>query len=218
MHQISLTRNDALLLVDIQNDFLPGGSLAVPDGDAVLEPANRLIALYRDDGLPVYASRDWHPPEHSSFRAQGGPWPPHCVAHTHGAAFADALALPEDAVIVSKATTRGEDAYSAFRDTSLAERLRAHGVDRLAVCGLATDYCVLNSVNDALALGFRVLLVVDAIRAVDLHAGDGERAIARMVQAGAVLVETRPASLLDAAALIDIGGAEVPDRLLGPGP
>jgi nicotinamidase/pyrazinamidase len=218
MRTITLTHNDALLIVDVQNDFLPGGSLAVPCGDAVIAPANLLIALYGEHGLPVYASRDWHPPGHVSFQPRGGPWQPHCIAHTPGAAFPDALMLPPDAVVISKATARDSDAYSAFRDTALAEQLRAHGAERIAVCGLATDYCVLNSVSDALALGFQVLLVTDAIRAVDVHPDDGERAIAQMVARGAVPVKTRPASLLNEAALVDPAGAERPGRLLDPPP
>jgi nicotinamidase/pyrazinamidase len=206
MQPIRLTHGDALLVVDVQNDFLPGGALAVPGGDAVLGPANTLVQLFSDHGLPVYASRCWHPPDHCSFTPQGGPWRPHCVAHTHGAAFPDALALPPSAVVISKGTASSPDAYSAFRDTPLAEQLAAHGIERLAVCGLATDYCVLNSVCDALALGFQVLLVQDGVRAVELNPGDGARAIAEMTAQGAVPVHTRPASLLDEAALVEPNG------------
>jgi nicotinamidase/pyrazinamidase len=186
MRAIALTSADALLIVDVQNDFLPGGSLAVAQGDEVIAPANGLITLYREHGLQVYASRDWHPFGHCSFIEQGGPWPPHCIADTRGAAFADQLALPADAIIVSKAQTREADAYSAFRGTGLAHRLRTRAIGRLAVCGLATDYCVLNSVRDALALGFRVLPVLDAIQAIDACPGDGARAIAWMIARGAV--------------------------------
>jgi nicotinamidase/pyrazinamidase len=217
MRPIRLTHGDALLVVDVQNDFLPGGALAVPDGDAVLAPANTLIQLYAEHGLPVYASRCWHPPDHVSFEAQGGPWPPHCVAHSHGAAFPEALALPASAAVISKGTSSGADAYSAFRDTTLAEQLAAHGVERVAVCGLATDYCVLNTVSDALALGFQTLLVLDGVRAVEVNPGDGERAIAQMTAQGAVPVHTRPASLLDEAALVEpvANGGNHASRLLG---
>lgn len=202
MLPITLTRTDALLIVDVQNDFLPGGALAVADGDAVIAPVNRLIELYGEHGLPVYASRDWHPLEHCSFKPQGGPWPPHCVAHTHGAAFPDSLALPPDAVVISKASERGTDAYSAFRGTTLADQLHAHGATRLAVCGLATEYCVLNTVDDALALGFQAIVVLDAVRAIDASPGDGERAIALMAQHGAVLVHSAPPTLLGETALL----------------
>jgi nicotinamidase/pyrazinamidase len=188
MHPITLGRTDALLIVDVQNDFLPGGGLAVERGDEVIEPINRLIGLYGEHGLPVYASRDWHPLGHCSFKDAGGPWTPHCIAHTPGAAFPDALALPPSAVIISKARTRGADAYSAFGGTALAGQLRLRGIERLAVCGLATDYCVLNTVRDALALGFDVLLVQDAIRAVEVEPGDGKRAVASMRARGAVPV------------------------------
>ncbi len=181
-------QGDALVIVDVQNDFLPGGRLAVPEGDAVMAPLNRYIALFQARGLPVYATRDWHPPDHCSFTAQGGPWPPHCVAETAGAAFAADLHLPADAVVVYKATLQGKDAYSGFEGTHLAEHLRDRQVSRLFIGGLATDYCVLNTVKDALAAGFRVLLLTDAIRAVELEAGDGERAIADMQRAGAQLI------------------------------
>jgi nicotinamidase/pyrazinamidase len=180
---------DALILVDIQNDFLPGGALAVPAGDAVIAPLNAWIARFASAGLPVFATRDWHPIDHCSFAARGGPWPPHCIAGTPGAAFAPALALPANATIVSKATTAEADAYSGFAGTDLHVWLQAAGVRRFFVGGLATDYCVLNTVRDALALGYHVMLLQDAIRAVDVKPGDGERAIAAMVAAGATAVK-----------------------------
>ncbi|TFW31301.1 isochorismatase family protein [Massilia horti] len=216
MRQIALTRGDALLVVDIQNDFLPGGSVAVPEGDHVIAPADQLIRLYHEHGFPLFFTRCWHPPGHCSFQERGGPWAPHCIAHTHGAAFPDALQVPEDAAIISKATGRDEDAYSGFRGTALAEQLRAHGVQRLAVLGLATDFCVLNTVSDALATGFRVMVVQDAVRAVDANPGDGERALALMAERGALLVHSRPASLLNEAALVDPAGVESQDKLLDP--
>ena len=176
---------DALLIVDVQNDFLPGGSLAVPRGDSVVPVLNRYLEIFAEQNLPVYATRDWHPPLHCSFRAQGGPWPPHCVAKTSGAAFAAALQLPPAAVIVSKATTPEQDAYSGFQGTDLDSRLHAAGIRRLYIGGLATDYCVLNTVRDALRLGYRVLLLGDAIRAVDVQPGDGLRAEEEMTGLGA---------------------------------
>ncbi|SFC80196.1 isochorismatase family protein [Massilia yuzhufengensis] len=188
MSAIVLGKGDALLIVDLQNDFLPGGSLAVPRGDLVLDPINALIGLYHGRGLPLYASRDWHPGEHCSFSAQGGPWPPHCVADSPGAQFSAALRLPSEAIVVSKAVTAAEDAYSAFNGTGLARRMLADGVQRLAICGLATDYCVLNTVLDAIDAGFEVLLVHEAMRAVEVKPGDGDRAIARMLSKGAVPV------------------------------
>ncbi|MEW6312529.1 MAG: isochorismatase family protein [Pseudomonadota bacterium] len=187
---IALRAGDALLLVDVQNDFLPGGALAVPHGDEVIVPLNRLIERFGVHGLPVYATRDWHPVGHCSFRERGGPWPPHCLADTRGARFPTQLALPEGAVVISKATTPDKDTYSGFEGTDLDERLRERSVQRLAIGGLATDYCVLNTVRDALKLRYRVLLVRDAIRAVEVHAGDGERAIAEMEARGALSVDS----------------------------
>jgi nicotinamidase/pyrazinamidase len=185
MKNLTLGFGDALLVVDVQNDFLPGGSLAVERGDEVVPLLNHCLALFAGKKLPVYASRDWHPPDHISFRARGGPWPPHCVAGTHGAEFSASLMLPPGAGIISKADTRERDAYSAFGGTDLDRRLKAAGVRRLFTGGLATDYCVLNTVKDALALGYEVFLLIDAVRAVEAQPGDGERALAEMRRRGA---------------------------------
>lgn len=187
--------HDALLLVDVQRDFLPGGALGVPDGNAVVPVLNRYVALARDRNIPIYASRDWHPAAHCSFRPQGGPWPPHCVADSSGAQFASDLRLPRDATVIDKATREEADAYSAFSGTDLARALRARGVQRLHIGGLATDYCVLNTVRDALDEGFDVVLLTDAIRAVNLDPQDGDRAEAEMRARGA-----RPAVYAEVAA------------------
>ena len=183
---VDLDRHDAVLIVDVQVDFLPGGNLGVQRGDEVVPVLNRYLAAARRKGVPVFASRDWHPRDHCSFLAQGGPWPEHCVAGSRGAEFAPGLALTCDAVIISKATGRDTDAYSAFQGTELTPRLRELGVKRLLVGGLATDYCVLNTVLDARKAGFEVLLLVDAMRAVNVKPGDGERAEREMLAAGAV--------------------------------
>ncbi len=175
----------ALIIVDVQNDFLPGGSLAVPDGDAVIAPLNRAIALFAARGLPVVATRDWHPADHCSFTEQGGIWPPHCVQDTAGARFGPGLELPDDVIVISKADTKDRDAYSGFEGTDLAERLYELKVSSLVVGGLATDYCVLNTVRDALSHGFDVYVLEDAIRAVDVKPGDAERAVRDMQDAGA---------------------------------
>jgi nicotinamidase/pyrazinamidase len=200
MNPISLTPADALIIVDLQNDFLPGGSLGVPQGDEVVAPIQQLIDLYQAHGLPIYASRDWHPAGHCSFTDQGGPWPIHCIAGSHGAAFSSAIDLEQFSTVISKATTIEKDAYSAFNCTGLGEQMRARGIQRVAVCGLATDYCVLNTAKDALAEGFATLLVLDAIRAVDVHPGDGTRAIAQMQDAGAQPVHVDRIGLLSTAA------------------
>ncbi len=185
---IALQPHDALLVVDIQRDFLPGGALGVRGGDEIIPVLNRYIALARRHGIPVIATRDWHPADHCSFRARGGPWPEHCVAHTPGAAFSPELQLPEDAIIVDKATRADREAYSTFSGTGLAERLRKAGVKRVLIGGLATDYCVRYSTRDALAEGFQVLVLDDATRPVDVQPGDGARAKEEMKAAGAVAV------------------------------
>lgn len=185
---VTLQPGDALILVDVQNDFLPGGSLAVPHGDEVVPLLHEYLTLFEDHHLPVFATRDWHPVNHCSFRSQGGPWPVHCVAGSTGAAFAAALRLPLGTTVISKAQATDREAYSGFEGTDLDARLRAAGVRRVFIGGLATDYCVLNTVKDALSRGFSVCLLRDAIRAVNVRPGDGGRAESEMLQAGAVAV------------------------------
>lgn len=180
-----LAPSDALLLVDVQNDFLEGGSLAVPDANAILPVLNTYLTLFVDRSLQIIASRDWHPAGHCSFVENGGQWPPHCVADTAGAAFSESLLLPASSHIVSKAITADHEAYSGFDGTALTSYLHEQGVKRLFVGGLATDYCVLQTVLDALKNGFVVILLVDAIRAVDVQSGDGVQAIAKMIENGA---------------------------------
>ncbi|MBI5558157.1 MAG: nicotinamidase [Deltaproteobacteria bacterium] len=189
--RLDITEHDGLLVIDVQNDFLPGGALAVPDGDAVITPLNRCITFLTEKDLPVFASRDWHPAGHCSFTGQGGIWPVHCLAGSPGARFAPALALPEQVVIISKATKPERDSYSAFGETELDALCRLKGISRLLVGGLATDYCVKNSVLDALKLGYEVVVIQEAIRAVDLRPGDGLRAETEMRNAGAVFVSIR---------------------------
>ena len=180
----------ALLIVDVQNDFCPGGSLPVPDGDKVVPVLNRYIERFRKDHLPIIATRDWHPEKTSHFKNYGGVWPPHCIQGTRGADFHPALALPEDVVVVSKGTGPEEDSYSGFQGTDqkgvkLAEILGRQGVEQICVGGLATDYCVRHTVLDGLKEGFKVVLLEDAIRGVEIQQGDSERAIAEMIKAGA---------------------------------
>ena len=178
---------DALIIVDVQRDFLPGGALGVPLGDEVVAPLSRCAALFEQRGLPIFATRDWHPPDHCSFRAYGGTWPPHCVAGTPGAEFASGLALPAGARVVSKATDSQADAYSGFQGTDLAAQLRKLGCTRVVLGGLATDYCVLATALDALASGFDVIVLEDAVRGVELQPGDSVRALRQMQAAGALL-------------------------------
>lgn len=183
----------ALLIVDVQNDFCPGGALPVPEGDKVVPVLNRAIERFRQVGAPVIASRDWHPEKSTHFAAYGGQWPVHCVQNTEGAAFHPDLRLPDDAIIVSKGRGENEDAYSAFDaraedGTPLESVLKAKEVKRLVVGGLATDYCVRASVLDALERGFEVLVLRDAVRGVDVQPGDSEKALAEMQSKGAKLV------------------------------
>lgn len=185
---LSLQAGDALLIVDVQVDFLPGGRLAVPRGDEVVAVLNGYLAAFRQAGLPVLATRDWHPGDHVSFQPQGGPWPAHCVAGSPGADFAPGLQLPADAILISKASQRQQEAYSGFEGTPLDACLRQAKVQRLFIGGLATDYCVLQTVCDALQHGYTTLLLQDAVRAVEAQPGDGERAMAQMRRQGATAV------------------------------
>jgi len=183
-----LQMGDALIVVDVQTDFLPGGALGVPAGDEVVPVLNRYLGEWRARGLPVFATRDWHPPGHCSFRERGGPWPPHCVAESQGARFASALDLPPATVVISKGTTPDQDAYSGFQGTDLDDCLRRIGVRRVFVGGLATDYCVVSTFRDALARGYRTIVLADAIRAVDVHPDDGRKAEEEMGRLGATLI------------------------------
>jgi len=182
---LTLRPGDALLVADIQNDFLPGGSLGITEGDEVVPVLLRYIAKFQAQELPIFASRDWHPPHHCSFQEQGGQWPVHCVMGSSGAQPPPRFSLPPSTQIIHKATCLDKDTYSAFEGTALETSLRAAGVRRLSVGGLATDYCVLNTVKDALARGFSVFLLVDAIRAVNLRPDDGRMAEEEMIRLGA---------------------------------
>ena len=177
----------ALIVVDVQNDFCPGGSLAVERGDEVVAPLNRLIEEFLERGEPVFKSRDWHPARTKHFADYGGTWPVHCVQNTRGAEFHPELLDDPRIQIISKGTG-DEDSYSAFDGTSLADLLRAEGVTELFVGGLATDYCVKNTVLDALRAGFKVRALTDAMRAVNLRPGDDARAVEEMRRAGAEII------------------------------
>lgn len=177
----------ALLVVDVQNDFCSGGALAVPHGDEVIPPLNKLIDEFLERGDPVYMSRDWHPPTTKHFAAYGGTWPVHCVQNTTGAQFHPALRDDSRIKVISKGLG-DTDCYSAFDETDLASELQQQNVGEVVVGGLATDYCVKNTVVDAVKHGFKVKAVADAMRPVELHPGDGEKAIQEMREAGAEIV------------------------------
>ncbi len=172
---------DALLIIDFQNDFTPGGALAVEGGDEIGPPIQRLAPRFD----VVAATRDWHPRDHASFRTEGGPWPVHCVQGTPGAELHPALDGVDLDFVVDVGRERDDEGYSGFEKSDLAERLRERGVTRVAVCGLATDYCVRASTIDACREGFDVTVIEDAIRPVEVEPGDGERALEEMKKAGA---------------------------------
>ena len=193
-------RTSVLLLVHLQNDFCSGGALPVPEGERVIPVANEWIRVFAAQGYGIVATRDWHPPNHCSFREQGGPWPPHCVQGSFGAQFHPDLKIPPGTLIVSGATNPKHEAYSGFDGTTLDERLEDLGARTLYVLGLATDYCVKQTVLDACRLGFRVVVLRDGVRGIDVDPGDSERALEAMQAAGAIvadpsaldLEETRP--------------------------
>jgi nicotinamidase/pyrazinamidase len=180
-------KTDALIVVDVQRDFCPGGALAVPEGDAVVQVLNRWL---RETTVPVIATRDWHAEDHCSFKARGGPWPPHCVQGTEGGELHPDLDADRIDRLVSKGTDPGKDAYSGFDAPDLLPDLRKRGVERLWVGGLATDYCVRATVLDALKKGFEVFVIEDAVRGIDAEPGDVEGALNEMRAAGAELVAT----------------------------
>ena len=190
MSEPRLVPGDALLIVDMQNDFLPGGLLPLESGLEVVPVLNRWIEAASEAGYPVFASRDWHAASHVSFVERGGPWPVHCVMNTPGAEISPDLLLPPDTVIIDKGSDPDKEAYSAFDGTELGEHLRRAGVRRLWVGGVALDYCVRASVLDGVKLGaFEVHLILDATRAADVEPGDGERAVEEMRTAGALIEE-----------------------------
>ena len=171
-------------MVDVQKDFCPGGALPVPEGDKVVPVLNQYIERFRKSGARIIFTRDWHPPDHSSFKAQGGPWPAHCIQGTEGAKFHPELKILSEAEVVSKADKKDE-AYSFFQGTNIARKLHQRGIKRLLVGGLATDYCVKSTVLDALKEGFQAFHLDDASRGVDVTPGDSERALQEMVANGA---------------------------------
>ena len=185
----------ALLIVDVQNDFCPGGALAVPAGNEVVEPLNKLAEYAKANGWLIFASRDWHPSATTHFKLYGGIWPEHCVQNTEGSAFHRGLDI-KDAVIISKGVRPDEDGYSPFdghtdSGESFEQVLATFGVTELYIGGLATDYCVKAAVLDAAKKGFKVFLLFDACRAVNVNRDDGEKAVDEMVGAGAMLTNTQ---------------------------
>jgi nicotinamidase/pyrazinamidase len=176
--------HDALLVVDPQIDFFPGGALPVAEGDAILPTVNRALRVFSNAGLPIFVTRDWHPADHCSFAAQGGPWPEHCVKGTAGAELHPDLELPPIFSVVQKATTSDREAYSDFEGTGLDEVLRTQKIERVVVCGLALEYCVRAACLDAINAGLDAVLLSNGTRAVEVQPGDGERTLEELRTAG----------------------------------
>jgi len=180
MQKIRINRDtDALIIVDLQNDFCPGGALAVPDGDIIVRVVNSLVPYFKK----VYATQDWHPANHISFKEQGGVWPPHCIAGTTGAQLHPELQAGK-AIRIHKGTDPEREAYSGFQGTNLTEILTSARIERLVLCGLATDYCVRATALDAIGNNFKVVIIADAVKGVDVKLGDSQKALEELVLTG----------------------------------
>ena len=178
------SRTKALIVVDVQRDFCPGGALPVRDGDKIVRPLNRVTEAFEKEDLPIVLTRDWHPRNHISFKSHGGKWPPHCVKNTAGAEFHPELYIPRGAVVISKATEPRKEAYSGFQGTNLASILRAKDVKEVLIGGLATDYCVLNTALDAVENGYRATVISDCVKGVNVKRTDSATAYRRMSSRG----------------------------------
>lgn len=197
----AMKRKKALLIVDVQNDFCPAGALAVPEGDKIVPTINKYIKIFQKKKAPVLATRDWHPVKTKHFKDFGGIWPVHCVQNTSGAAFHPKLKLPKDAIFFYKGMDPQQDAYSAFQaedasGTTLPKLLHLLGVKELHIAGLATDYCVRFSARDALKHGFKVKILIDAIKGVNLKQKDSEKAIKEIVRLGAKKITLKKMRIL----------------------
>ena len=182
---LNLGGKDALIIADMQNDFLPGGALAIKDSDEIIPILNEYAKIFGAAKSKIIAAKDWHPPNHISFVTQGGPWAPHCVQNTKGAEFNPNLKLPEGTITVLKATNPAEEAYSVFDGTGLAEQLKELSITRIFIGGLATDYCIVNSVLDARRLGLEAFVLLDGTRGINVKPGDVEKALEIMRANGA---------------------------------
>lgn len=185
---IRITPRDALIIVDMQNDFMPGGTLPVPNALSIIPTINSYIEVFVKNRATIIATRDWHPPNHISFKNRGGPWPPHCVQGTKGAEFHSGLRLPLNLVVVSKAFNEDIEAYSGFEGTELDQLLRSKNIKRVFVCGVATDYCVKATVLDAIRLGYVTFVLSDAIKGVDIPKGSVDKAVDEMLNEGAIFI------------------------------
>ncbi len=166
---------------------MPGGALPVPEADRIVPVINKYIELFTMRNAVIVATRDWHPPNHISFKTRGGPWPPHCIQNTPGAEFHPDLLLPQHTIIVSKATDPEKEAYSGFDNTELDNELRKRGVKRIFVCGVATNYCVKATALDGVRLGYTVILLLDATKGIDVPPGSIERALSELLDEGVII-------------------------------
>lgn len=184
--KIKLSAIDALFVIDMQNDFLPGGALAVEGADKIIPAINNYIKIFENENLPIFFTRDYHPKNHLSFKENGGVWPPHCVQGTEGAAFPKELAMPNDnRFIISKGTSEDFDAYSAFQGTILHSLLQERGIKRVFLCGVATDFCVKHTALGALHLGYFTFILDNAIKGVF----DEKEAKELLLDKGAVFIQ-----------------------------
>lgn len=187
---MQLKKGDALIVTDIQNDFLPGGALTVPNSEPIIALINLAIETFSTAELPIFITRDWHPENHISFTERGGPWKRHCVQNTRGSEFYPKLKLPNQFELISKGTHPDLEAYSAFSGTQLGERLKTLGVERIWIAGMATDYCILHTGEDALSSGYSLRVFEDAVRGIDIHSGDSKKALDRLTALGAKRIQT----------------------------
>ncbi len=210
---LEIGKNDAIIIADIQNDFLPGGALPIKESDQIVPILNDYAKIFKVANSRIFASKDWHPPNHVSFIAQGGPWPPHCLQNSKGADFSPNLKLPKETQIVLKATDPNKEAYSVFDGTDLEEQLKAKGVTRIFIGGLATDYCIVNSVIDARKLGLATFVLEDATCGIDLKPGDVNQAFRIMQASGARLI-----TLADFPEPPPLSGVEGPEEVVADKP
>ena len=185
---MELDKETALIVGDVQNDFCPGGALQVKDGDLIIPACNKYIEMFEKKGLTIYYIMDWHPPNHCSFKINGGIWPVHCVQESTGASFHPDLKIAANACIIQKGTDPIKEAYSSFEQTELHANLQKDGIHTLYIAGLATDYCVKNTVIDACHHGYKVIVLLDAVKGVEVNIGDSARALKMMKDVGATFM------------------------------
>ncbi len=189
MARIKICKIDSLIIVDMQNDFMPGGALPIENALSIIPKINKYIDIFSRSGALIVATRDWHPPNHISFKTSGGPWPPHCIQNTKGAEFVSDMKLPRNTIIISKAVHPEKEAYSGFDGTELDSVLRSYNIRRVFIAGVATDYCVKATAVDAFKHGYETFVLSDGIRGVDIPKGSIEKAIRELLELGVILID-----------------------------